>query len=902
MENMIGSEESAATARPASPGRSGSCSRLMLILALLLLAGTFFLISPPPGKSYPGAIPWRAGSILRVVTDWMSLEGVVASVRGVEIKDFAFHLATAAGLVLMGVCAFGRRAGRASVQLGRVGSAQLLLAGWVVLSLASSLWAGDADMARTQGLLYALSLAWAVSVAATLERREVAPLLCGLLVITAAGGALCVWYFHVRNPFHRPGFPIGNPLPLGAAMVPGILISAALFVESAVRWFRAGRLWVRWGAVAGAAALLLVPLIWCFTLAESRGAQVALGVGLAVAVLFHAGRWLRWGIVGVLVAALAVAGAWWLSTSRLDVAMARGDTIRTRLYAWRYATELWDASPRAQILGQGAAAYPRLAGALAIRDRAFDPAAFPAELVEHAHNELFEILSEIGLVGGVTYVGGFVATFLAAGAMRRRLAARERWVAAALSGCVAALLADALTGVDLRLPGVPAIFYTLLGTLWALCRGTPPEVRAATPTSRAPNVIFGLVGLAAGLGAGWLAVRNWSGVTFEEKAQAAYESGNYGAALGDIVVAERRLLDPVRVLVARQTALDCRYALAQKACRAFLTQTATAPSAVKWDQAVRLASEAYTEAGELSLTAPALLRTDKTAARAAEWLVEMYRRVDPARAVAWVRLAEQAWRRQRERTPTDVDTVLSLLGYSRSTQSRITLLRDALRALNTLPFEDESRWWAHRRWLDVLVHVAQEPGFEPLLARFVNAAGPITPETGLDAIIASLAPETFRLSAAWQALRGDYGTAVSQSVRAAELYRPLHARFPELESRALGEAAEYELGGSVDDADRAAELLVQATVALPVIQVQKYAALAAPYRRQLSFTLLTLGRTDEALDVLQQTLGEGGGAPAALEPALEKLLTAARAGGFAPELIERVRAELCPRFPDLCGP
>ncbi len=872
----------------------------MLILALLLVAGTFFLISPPPGKTYPGALPWQEGSVLHAVTDWMSLNSTAASVRGVEIKDFAFHLATAAGLVLMGVCAIRRRAAWGNVQLGSVGSAQLLLAGWVILSLASSMWASDADMARRQGLTYALSLAWAVSVATTLERRHIASVLYGLLVIAAGGGALCIWYYHVRNPFHRPGFPIGNPLPLGAAMVPGILIAGALLVEAFLRWSHAGRLWVRWAAVAGVTVLLLVPLIWCLALTDSRGAQVALGVGLTVTVLFHLGRRLRWAILGLLVLALVVAGGWWLSVSRLDVAMARGDTIRTRLYAWRYATELWGESSRTQMLGKGAAAYPRLAGALGLRDRAFDPAAFPAELVEHAHNELFEILTEIGLFGGVTYVGGFVATFLAAGALRRRLAARERWLGAALTGCVAALLADALTGVDLRLPGVPALCFTLLGTLWALCRSTLPDVRAELQRPRLPGaVLFGLVSLAAGIGAGWLAVNNWSGVTAEQKAQAAYEHGDYDAALENIVVAQVRLLDPVRVLVAHEVALDCRYALAQRACRAFLTQTTTTPSAAKWERAVRLASETYTEAGELALAAPALLRTDKIAARSAEWLVEMLRRVDPARAVGWMRLAGQAWRRQKERTPADVDTLLSLLNYSPATPSRITLLRDALRALDTLPFEDETRRWAHRRWLDVLTRVAQEPGFEPLLARFVNAAGPITPETDLDAIIASLAPETFRLAAAWHALRGEYDTAVAQSGRAAELYRPLRARFPGLESVALAEQAAYVL--KADDADRAVEVLGQAIAALPGIQAQKYAEMAAPYRRQLCFSLLTLGRTDEALAVLEKTLGPSAGRPEAMEQAAEKLLAAATAAGFAPELVDRVRVELCAPFPDLGG-
>ncbi len=893
------------TTPPTVSDRGALCSPVALALACVLLAATFLLISPPPGRTYPGAIPWRAGSLLRQVTDWMSLGGVMASARGVEVKDLALHLAAAAGLLLTGVCTLRTRGADTGVRVSPVGLAQALLVGWGGISLVSSFWAADAAGARGQGLLYLLGLAWAIGVAATLRRRHVAAVLVGVLGAGVVGAALCVWYYYERNPHHRPGFPIGNPAALAASVVPTVLVALGLLAGRVAEWRRGGSAsW--WWALGGVVAL--VPLGWCLLLTNSRGALVGLGAGLAVMVLYCVGRRLRWALTSVLVVTGVVAGAWWLSISHLDVAMARGATIRIRLYAWRYASELWSQSSWAQLAGHGAGAYPRLAGALGVRDRALDPAAFMGEsvLVEHAHNELFEVLTEVGVVGGVPYVGGFVATFFAFGALLRRTkTARERWLYAALAGGVAALLAESLTGVSLRLPGVPAIFYTLLGAAWAACR-TLPEDDAGTPPSTAtpgrPSValLAGVACLAAGGAAGWLTFQNWRGVRAEQAIQTAFSERRYEAALRGALVAGQDLLDPTRRLLAAQTALECRYALAQQAATACLTQTQAAADERSWLEAIHRAHEAYTEAMELGSSAPALMRTDKVAARSAEWLAEIYRRVAPERAGVWSSAAEQAWRRQRARTPFDVDTLLGLVGYSPGVEARIGLLRDALRSLSVLPFEDESERLAQRYWGAVLSHLSQEPRFAPTLARFAGVMAPITPETDVDAIIASMAPETCRLIAAWHALQSEFPAAAEQAGRAVLLYRPLRPRFPRLEAVALSEQADYVLRGSAADAGRAVELLRQAIESLPVIQTHKYDEMAAPFRRQLAFCLLVQGQVDDALDALRKTLADEAVDSDELGQSVQRLLQAAAAAGHAVDVIARVREELCPRFSALC--
>ena len=77
-------------------------SRLSLAalgLSTVLLAATWFLISPRSDVTYPGAIPWGAHSLLRPLVDGMGGWGLLQSERGVEAKDLALHLAAAGRVV-----------------------------------------------------------------------------------------------------------------------------------------------------------------------------------------------------------------------------------------------------------------------------------------------------------------------------------------------------------------------------------------------------------------------------------------------------------------------------------------------------------------------------------------------------------------------------------------------------------------------------------------------------------------------------------------------------------------------------------------------------------------------------------------------------------------------------------
>jgi len=889
MSIAAANESATAPARPPTT----MLSRMAAVLVLLLLAATFLLISPRPGQTYPGARPWSDTSLLRPITQLMSLNGLAATERGVEVKDLAFHLAAAVCLLLVGVRVLLTRGVRSRTRLHAIDYAQILLTAWGLIALLSSLWSDTPGFARGQALVYALAVAWAVSVAAIIDSRHIAKLLAGLVAISTIAATLCVWYYHERNPFHRPGFPLGNANVLAAAILPATLICIVKIwttARQAVRTKRfGGGLW------AVGALVAMVMLTWCLVLTWGRGALLALLIGLVVIGLLSVGRRLRLTIACLFIIGLAGLSTWWLHASRLDVAMARSATIRFRLYAWRYAADLWQQRP---MTGHGAGSYPLLAGQFAIRDRTLDPAAFMGEIVEHAHNELFEVLTEVGFVGGIAFVGAFVATLLAAMSRLRTMpSGPERWLLLGLLGGCIALLADALTGVTLRLPGAPAVFYTLLGLLWGICRtptAEPPSVPSQTPGGRdipvrIGNVAMGLVCIVAGVGAGWTALHNWRGVQSEVRAVAAFEQGRYEEALAATRAAQQNLLDPVRAVMARKRGLQSRFALAGAAHAALRQAPSTVP-ADAWEQAVALAQGVHQEAIQLNLTAPAVAQTETIAARSAEWLAELHARPQPAVALQWAKTAELAWRRQRQRDPYNVEALLALTRYPAPLSAHIELLRDALR------FGD-----VEGPWRTALARFAPVPGFEKTLAIFIAAARPISPETDLDALVASMAPEAYRLAAAWYAIGRDVEQAATHAAHAAQLYRPMRTRFPKLYSVALGEEAAYRFQGSPTEPQRPIELLHEAIDALPVIQAQQYEKMVSPFRFRLALCLIADAQTEPALRMVKAALGERAADRNVVTHTLRFLLADAAAKGADEQKLTRVRKELCQEFPEICS-
>ncbi len=809
------------------------------------MAATFFLISPPRNASFPGAIPWSPTSLLRPVVDALSLFGAYSTIRGVEIKEVAFHGAVAVGLLLLAariLVAARWPSGRPPVRRSWF-FAQACLLAWVLLALLSTLWAIDPAAAVGQAALYALALAWALVLAWTLESRDVARLAWAYALLAALAALLCGWYFHERNPAHRPGFPIGNPAGLAGCLMPAALAMAAVLLHAlpaALRREPAAAL------RAGAAALLLAALAWGLTLTASRGALLGLLAGVAGWILLVAPRKVRIWVLAAL--ALGAVAAWFALTQTGAGDGWRSETIRFRMHAWRYAAILWGNRPFA---GFGAGAYPALAGTLAAPDRALDPGAFPAELVEHAHNELFEVLTEIGLIGGVTFVAGYVATVLAAGELLRApLTPRRRWM---LSGLVAGLLgaiADGMFGVGLRLEGVPAVFFTLLGLLWAACRGVGKAAAPAASEPRAPALwpllAAGICVIGAVLGAA-LAFRSARAAAADLAALEAARGGEFERAIRLAEPLPGALLDPVRRIESAGRLVRHRLDLARSRTAALqaLFATTTQPSRLQADAALSAAlgaaESAHGAAVALQQSAPAYLNLLAERAAAAELLVELCRLRDPQRAADWYAQAWTAWRLLREARPYDPVALIALTRYPMLVGDYVGLLRDWLR--NGFPTP---------AWFDALQRGQSASGFDKAIDALSQAARPFNAQTDRDALALSSAPEMLRLSAVRAAQRGEFSTAAADAAQAAELYRAMRARYPGLDSVALAEQAEYLFRHDATAAPDCAALVQVALDALPHIQTQKREDLARPFEWRLARYLSAAGREPQAREALER--------------------------------------------------
>ncbi|NLU21852.1 MAG: O-antigen ligase family protein [Phycisphaerae bacterium] len=612
---------------PAKPALSAMERVMLVILGVTLAAGCFLISS----RHHPeaGQRPWRAGSILQPITQLMSLNFEYPTTRGTEIKWLVQGLGVAAALMAAIVGWYvwtrpedpesrpagmrPRRSLRDRVRLfftraSLTSAAQIalmLFAGWTFLS---ALWAPWPAGAIGEAFRQLLPLLWAVILGRMLtvrSARQACLLLTGILALTSVIG---IWYFYERNPGQRLKFPIGNPIFLGACLLPALILPMAWMVGWVEGWIRRARsqkpagsgieenaekdspaeegakqcsqpqalspqpagempasagyshpaqaapasgvrLWIVLGSI-----VCLALTVWAFMLAGSRGPLVGLALGLVLMAGMASPRWLRWTLAGITFAGL-IAVLFFVST-HIDQEGSRWATVRFRTYAWKYAVQRFIVRP---VGGAGQGDYLLAAQAMSVRDAQQDPAAFVGELLGHAHNEWLEVLSDLGAFGLALISTALGITFWSAWLSLRRLGCVfDRWCLLGLAGTLAALIVEEMTDVALRTPVLPLIFYTVVGLIWAFCASAEKWEEENTERShgRGVRVLGLLLGGAACVAIAWVVIADWQGARSQFLVTERLEKKDWPGALEAATVAEQmRLGIEDRLMAAEQTSV-----------------------------------------------------------------------------------------------------------------------------------------------------------------------------------------------------------------------------------------------------------------------------------------------------------------------------------------------------------
>ncbi len=465
--------------------------------------------------------------------------------------------------------------------------AQLLLLLFVVWSFLSSRWSHAPAFAFYGSIWMAIPLAWALGVARALTGRTAR---AGALVLTVVGAltaALAVWYFYERNPSRRASYPIGQPLSLAACMIPAILVAAS----EAIGRFR--RILGRIGLLNLLGVLLLcvalAAMTWAFLLTgspgplpaseswpakawsylatRSRGPALGLVFGLAAMPFFALRRRGKLVVVAIVLAGVA-AGGWYVLPRLLGVeAYARGATARLRLYTWSYALNMVAERP---LTGFGQSGYALLADSMAAADLDCDPQVFADTRIAHAHNEWLEIAADLGSVGFAMLAGMYALTFWGGiVALRRLRDPRQRWCLIGLLASLVGLIVEETSDVALRLPGLPAVYYTVVGLTWAItCEALAPAARAdgggnvvgSAGSIRAPVRYLTVAGAACvSLALAAVSYRDWRGARAHAEVHGQIESVQWDGALALGRRAAWARLNPIRRLAANSEYLLARH-------------------------------------------------------------------------------------------------------------------------------------------------------------------------------------------------------------------------------------------------------------------------------------------------------------------------------------------------------
>lgn len=467
---------------------------VMVCLVGATVVGSCLLTSGPT-SALESTKDWHEESALRAIVHVLNLNYAQTTAVGNEIKTLVFGIGAALSMMAFGISRAmppvtqddvssddeiivesGETS--ASIPLARrqlppLAVAQVLMVLYVLWSFASTQWSSAPDLALGGSVLLAIGVLWALALGRGLNRPTAnvgGYVLMGACVVT---GVMAIAYFDQRNSIRRASYPLGNPLFLAACMIPGLMLAVGVFAGACDAMRR--RFHLRNVLVAVLCVLSAVVIVWTIRITGARGGVLAAAVGLVVVIFAMAHRRTR-----LLLAVGAIVGSalalWLYVLPQLSAASdtGRDASLRSRAYAWAYAEDLIN---RAPFIGHGQGGFTRLGDASATQDVHADPLALNARIA-HAHNEWLEVWSDLGAVGLMLVLTALGSTVWAALIAIPHLPNKAwRWTLAALLASLVALFIEECADVGLRIAGLPTVFYTVLGLVWALSR-KPDDVTA----------------------------------------------------------------------------------------------------------------------------------------------------------------------------------------------------------------------------------------------------------------------------------------------------------------------------------------------------------------------------------------------------------------------------------------
>ncbi len=492
---------------------------MIIVVAMTLGGGSLLLSASDAPIPVDGAVEWQEGSLLRAFVEVLCLNFQFPTNHAGDVKSFILAVGACLGILAVSIATLVRSptdeaeasaedpsvpvaASEASgavptdrkAHIAPLVAAQLMCGLYLLWSFASSRWSSAPDLAVGASVLLTIYFVWSFALGRGLSPAAALIASRIVFIIAAITSAMAIWYYFGRNPYLRAKFPFGNPTFLAAALIPGIVLGLSLGIESALRAVRERR---RQPIVLLCVVLVgLAVCVWAFALTGSRGAAVGLALG-GLGMAFFALRG-RAKVVPILLATglLVVGWVYFIGLVDAPTAGGRGATARLRVYSWSYAWRMYTEQP---LRGHGQAGFALMGDSYAADDVLEDPEVFNARIA-HAHNEWLEVMANLGSIG-IALIATALLLTLAAGEATLATAppSSQRWALIGLMGALVGLIAEEALGVGLRTGGLPLVFFTVVGLIWALGGQASVRSERRVRVGGARRWVLGLTGIGLGL-------------------------------------------------------------------------------------------------------------------------------------------------------------------------------------------------------------------------------------------------------------------------------------------------------------------------------------------------------------------------------------------------------------------